>query len=162
MTTVKTLTCDITDEYGHTFEKAFVAIREWSETSQKTYTSEKHDDHYTGEVNPDAIGYVFSYWYEKQDAIDGLPSRPWKYKVLVDEKIVYQVGVDGEFVYAIDANGQNSKVDTGERIPAHYKFEEVLNVDLTHAEAINIFSSEMEPEVKSLHAIELDLIRRNT
>ena len=141
MTIVKTFTSNIIDEYGHKFVNAFVAIRAYSGNRQTTYETGDCIGDYKVRTLQDTLSYSINYWYEKQDMIDGLPSRPWKFKVLIDEV---------------------TDPETGEvTVPTHYEFGDVFNVDLEHPEAINIFNSEMEPELKDQHAIELDATRRN-
>jgi len=48
------------------------------------------------------------------------------------------------------------------RLEVGGEFVNEFKVDMEHPETVNIFNSEMDPTVKVLHAIELDIIRRNT
>lgn len=72
---VKTFVCKITDEYGGLYPQAFVAVREFSETSQRTGYSEDGKQPYEIDFETDAIAYKLSYWYD-QGKVQQYRSRP--------------------------------------------------------------------------------------
>ena len=43
---VKTFVAKIVDEYGGVYPAAFIAVLDWSESSQKTGSAKKHTDNY--------------------------------------------------------------------------------------------------------------------
>lgn len=76
MTQIKMFNAKITDEYGGQYPQALVAIRAFSETSQKTGYSENCTDEYVIESELDAITYKANYWYTNQTKAQGRRSRP--------------------------------------------------------------------------------------
>ena len=73
---VKTFFSKITDEYDGEYPNAFAAIREWSESSQKTGGSIDCQGAYTLEADLEAIAYKLNYWYSEETRSKGKRSRP--------------------------------------------------------------------------------------
>lgn len=75
-TPVKTFFTKVTDEYGGEYPQAFVAVRAFSETSQKTGISENCTTDYDVKSEIEAITYKVNYWYTDQTKAQGKRSRP--------------------------------------------------------------------------------------
>jgi len=87
----------ITDEYGGKFPQAYVAVWDWSESSQRTGTSKEGETEYDVSLEVEAISYKWNYWYN-QSLKGNLPSRPAKQFI------------DGEFTSVFTVDLENPAV----------------------------------------------------
>lgn len=111
-TPVKLFTASLTDEYGYDFADCLVAVRQFSETSQKTGATETFEGDYAVESQIEGVSYKANYWYSQTKKAEGKRSRPLKQDVDGELTDVFVVDLDAENVVAIldSANSHDDKI----------------------------------------------------
>ncbi len=140
MTQVMSFDCPVTDQYGR-IEGAFVAIYGVCANAVRKAESRDIRGEYTLVNDVSAISYNANYWYNRQAESDGYPSQ----QVKVDEEVFFDV------TDAIGVVTRESKTQP----------TDIISVDLSHPEIINILNSNMEPLACDLACAESDFRRRN-
>ena len=149
MTIVKTFTARVKDRLGWDYPAAFVAVRHVSESSQTTYSSEDCVKDYEIALDAEAIAYSANFWGTKSHQASGLESRPISCEDYVEPKVIYEQDDDGD--YKKDDRGKS--IPTGEVVSGYWGFTDILTVDLTHAQSLQILSSNMAPVDKVFRLI---------
>ena len=76
MTQVKTFKATVKCDRDWVYENAFVAVRQWSESSQNTGSTEDFKGVYDVDSAVEAIAYRGNFWQSVQDQVDGKRSKP--------------------------------------------------------------------------------------
>tara|TARA_R110000850_G_C9587731_1_gene427052 strand:- start:34 stop:411 length:378 start_codon:yes stop_codon:yes gene_type:complete len=76
MSKAHTFTANVKCDQGWSFKGAFVAIYDWSQSTQETGTSSGCDEEQHVDSAIEAIAYSAVFWQSLQDQVDGLNPRP--------------------------------------------------------------------------------------
>lgn len=139
MTQVRTLNCAVTDRYGR-IDGAFVAIYGVCANAVRKAEAQNKGEEYKLSNDVSAITYHANYWYSQQAESEGYPSQ----QIKEEEEVFF------------DVTDENGSVTTESKI----ELTDILTVDLTHPDIINILYSNMEPLECDLACVESDIIRR--
>ena len=104
MTKVATITCNITDEYGGEYPKAFVAILDIQEYSHSGLSAPNVVEDYRETGGTDGLAYSVNYWYSSA-LVESKRSRPLK----IEEDGVFSTEIRADIEYPAVAAVLNNK-----------------------------------------------------
>lgn len=139
MTQVTTFDCSVIDQFGK-IDNAFVAIYGVCANAIRKAEATNIRSEYDLSNNVEAITYHANYWYTRQAEADGYPSQ----QVKEEEELSPEVK---------DAEGNITQ-------KREFRVTEVLTVDLSHPDVVNILASNMQPLECDLACAASDVIRR--
>ena len=139
MTQVTTFDCSVIDQFGK-IDNAFVAIYGVCANAIRKAEATNINSEYDLSHNVEAITYHANYWYTRQAQEDGYPSQ----QIKENEEISPEV---------TSADG----IVTQEK---EIRLTDVLTVDLSHPDIVNILASNMQPLECDLACAASDVVRR--
>lgn len=126
MTATKTLVAKWNDEFGGTFDRAYIKIRDFDVFSHNKFRSDEEDTHYANKNSIEGLSYVGNFWYDESKQIAGKKSRPLR----VEED-------DGSFTSEIVVDLER------------FEFVQILNGDLeTNEKALALIAADIERRSK--------------